>query len=214
MAKKGIAYRIAQALSILLYPLFVPTYGIALFCYAHHQWEEPLHIVWMLVALCGTLLLTCLLPASAIWMLIRQGRVSSMQIENAGERTMPYRYAALGFGFWSYLLIAILQAPVYINYVAVGATVAIAIVALINRQWKISAHLTGFGGLLGGLMAYCFGTGIFPSLLTLGIVLGLTLALMFARLYLEAHTPMQVVAGWLLGLTCTFIPYLIYQYVA
>ena len=32
----------AKALSILLYPLFVPTYGIALFCYAYHTQVNPL----------------------------------------------------------------------------------------------------------------------------------------------------------------------------
>jgi membrane-associated phospholipid phosphatase len=33
--------------------------------------------------------------------------------------------------------------------------------------------------------------------------------LMYARLYLNAHTPMQVVCGFLLGLTTTFLPILI-----
>ena len=51
----------AQALSILLYPLFVPTYGVALFCYAFHTQVVPLPAVWVLIAVLGTLLLTCIL---------------------------------------------------------------------------------------------------------------------------------------------------------
>ena len=204
--------QIANILSVVLYPLFVPTYGVALFCYAFSTQLLPLHIAWILVALIGTLLLTCVLPITSIWLLMRQGRVSSMQIENASERTMPYLYATIGFGFWSYLMIAILHAPVYIGFIAVGATVAILIVSLINRRWKISAHLTGFGGLFGGLMAYYYAYSMMPGWGTLGIWLGLTLVLMYARLYLKAHTPTQVVAGWLLGFSSTFIPYLIYSY--
>ena len=204
---------VAQSLSIGLYPLFVPTYGIALFCYAYASRVVSMPALWVIVAIVGTFLLTCLLPATAIWLLIRQGRVSSMQIYNAQERKMPYLYATIGFGFWSYLLIAILHVPIYIGLVAIGATVAIGIVSLINRRWKISAHLTGFGGLIGGLMSYCLGVGLFPAWPMLLLWLGITWLLMGARLYLNAHTPAQVAAGWLLGLSCTFIPYALLTYV-
>ncbi len=205
---------LAKALSILLYPLFVPTYGIALFCYAYHTQVAPLMPVWTAVAIVGTFVLTCVLPMTAIWILIRRGAVKDMQIENAGERTMPYLYAALGFAFWSYLIVSILHAPLYLDFIAIGATVAIALVALINRRWKISAHLSGLGGLTGGLLTYCLGIGAFPTWGTWCLWLGLSLILMFARLRLNAHTSAQVCAGWLLGIACTFIPYGIYCYVA
>jgi len=203
----------AKALSVLLYPLFVPTYGIALFCWAFNQQVFPLATVWVLVAIFGTLVLTCLLPMSAIWILIRKGEVQNMQIDNAGERTVPYLYTALGFGFWSYLMTAILHAPIYLGFVVCGATLAIFVITLINRWWKISAHLTGLGGLVGGLMTYCLGIGALPTWGTLVLWFGITLLLMYARIYLKAHTASQVSAGWLLGLFCTFIPYCLYVYV-
>ena len=203
---------VAKSLSIVLYPLFIPTYGMALFCYAYST-DHRIPVLWVLVALCGTLLLTCILPASAIWTLIRRGKVSSMQIFNARERTYPYIYTALGFGFWTYLLISILHAPAYINLVAVGATIAIGLVAVINHWWKISAHLTGFGGLLGGMLSFCLGASVMPSWAILSIWLIMTLCLMWARLYLNAHSSTQVAAGWLLGLSCTFFPYAIAYYV-
>ena len=137
-----------------------------------------------------------------------------LQIENPRERTMPFLYTILGFSFWCYFLSAVLHAPLYIIYVAVGATVTIALIALINMRWKISAHLTGFGGLVGGIMSYCLGIGAIPTWGTLALWLGLSLVLMYARVRLQAHTPAQVCAGWLLGITCTFIPYCIYSYAA
>ncbi|MBR1877850.1 MAG: hypothetical protein IJ814_02465 [Paludibacteraceae bacterium] len=204
---------VARALSVALYPLFVPTYGMALFCYAYSA-DHRIPAVWVIVALCGTLLLTCILPATAIWSLIRKGKVSSMQIFNARERTYPYLYTALGFGFWTYLLAYVLHAPAYISLVAVGATIAIGLVAVINHWWKISAHLTGLGGLLGGILSFCLGSGIMPSWGMLAGWLAVTLVLMWARLYLNAHTSAQVAAGWLLGLSCTFFPYAIACYVS
>lgn len=203
---------VSKMLSVVLYPLFVPTYGMVLFCIAFAHHVRPLPVVWYAVAILGTFILTCVLPITSIWILIRQGRVADLQIADASQRTMPFLYSIMGFGFWSYLLISVLHAPLFLGLVSVGATVAIGLVALINRRWKISAHLTGLGGLFGGMMSYCLGIGALPTYGTLVVWFGLSLLLMYARVYLDAHTPAQVCAGWLLGMTCTFLPYFLYSY--
>ena len=205
---------IAKTASVVLYPLFIPTYGIALFCYAYTIHVLPLNVKWMLVAVIATFVLTCLLPLSVILYLVKRGKVQDIQIEDSRERTIPYHYAILGFAFWAYLVVRILHAPLFLSFIAIGATIAILIVQLINRRWKISAHLTGFGGLVGGLFCYCLGIGAIPTWSTICIWFALSLLLMYARLHLNAHTPEQVSAGWLLGFVCTFIPYCIYSYVA
>lgn len=204
---------LAKTLSVVFYPLFVPTYGIGLFCYAYSTQVQPLTGAWIAVAIGGTFILTCLLPITSIWILMKKGEVKNLSIENPRERTMPYLYATMGFVFWSYLLLKVLHAPFAISCVAVGATAAIGLVLLINHWWKISAHLAGFGGLLGGLFSYCLSFGAIPTWGTLCVWLVLSLALMGARLYLKAHTPAQVCAGWLLGLASTFLPYCIFCYV-
>jgi len=202
----------AKILSVVFYPLFVPTYGIALFCYAYAHHVAYMPVIWTVIAIAGTFVMTCLLPISAIWILMRRGVVKDMQIDNPRERTLPYLYTILGFGFWAYLLIAILHVPLYIGLVSVGGTVAISLVSIINRWWKISAHLTGFGGLVGGLLSYCIGIGAIPTWSALSWWLGVSLLIMFARLRLNAHTSAQVCAGWLLGMACTFLPYYIASY--
>ena len=203
---------IAQALSIILYPLFVPTYGMALFCYGHHTQVSPFDSVWMIVAIAGTFVLTCAIPLSIILYMIFRGHVRDIYIRDARERTSPYQYTTIAFGFWCILLIAVLKVPIYISVVGVGATLAIGIVTLINRYWKISAHLTAMGGLFGGFMSYCLGIGAIPMWTTYIVWLGLILLLMYARLWLNAHTPGQVICGLLLGLAFTLIPNLIIYY--
>ncbi|MCR5049913.1 MAG: phosphatase PAP2 family protein [Paludibacteraceae bacterium] len=203
---------VAKTLSVVLYPLFVPTYGIALFCYAHHMQVAPLNTAWMAVAIGGTLLLTCVIPLTAILLLIRRGNIKDLYIEDSRERTIPYLYTTLGFAFWCYLLIAILHTPLYINIVGVGATISIGIITLINRSWKISAHMTAMGGLFGGFLSYCLGIGAIPMWGMTVAWLSVLLLVMYARLWLNAHTPAQVICGLLLGLSCTFIPNMIIHY--
>lgn len=205
---------LSQTLSILLYPLLIPTYGIALFCVAYSQHVLPMPWIWQLVAIGGTALLTCVIPLTAILLLIRRGAVSNLYIDNPRERHIPYLYTTMSYCFWCYLLIAVLHTPLYINVVALGATVALALVTLINRWWKISAHLAGMGGLFGGLLSYCLGIGALPTTGTWVTWLSLTLLLMYTRLYLQAHTSTQVVTGWLLGLVCTLLPNIVIAYYA
>ena len=205
---------VAKIISVVLYPLFIPTYGIGLFCYAHKIHIAPLNVLWIVMAIIGTFLFTCVIPVTAIWIMKKRGEIKNLYMEDSRERTMPYLYAVVGFAFWSYLLVSILHAPLFLSYIAIGATVSIGLVALINRWWKISAHMIGCGGLVGGLFCYCLGLNAIPTWSTFGGWFGLSLLLMWARLRLDAHTPAQVCAGWLLGLTCTFLPYCIYAYVA
>ena len=210
----GFADIVAKSMSVILYPLFVPTYGMILFCWAHSLHIAPLNGVWIGVAIGGTFILTCVLPITSIWIMMKNGDVKDLQIEDRHQRTMPYLYSLLGFVFWSYLLTSILHAPLFLSFIAIGATIAIGLVMLINRFWKISAHLSGMGGLVGGIMTYCLGIGAVPTWNTIGLWLGLSWLLMYARLRLNAHTPAQVCTGWLLGMACTFLPYCIYNYVA
>lgn len=203
-----VANILAHILSLVFYPLFVPTYGIALFCYA---FQCPM--VWSAVAIIGTVLLTCVLPMTAIGIMIHKGKVKDIQISNAAERTLPYLYSTIGFMFWSYLIGGVLEAPLFLTLVAVGATVALGIVTIINRYWKISAHLTGIGGLIGGWMSFYAAADAAPTTSIILIWMLFSLVMMFARLRLNAHTSTQVVAGWLLGIVCTCLPYCIIAYV-
>ena len=204
---------LANVISVVCYPLFIPTYGVALFCYSYSVQVNPLHWIWILIAVVGTFVLTCALPLSAIGILMLRGKVKDIQIEDSKERTVPFIYSLCGFGFWSYLMNSVLHAPAYIGLTCIGATVAIGLIALINRWWKISAHMTGIGGLFGGLLSYCLGIGAIPTWSTWCTWLIGALVVMYARLRLNAHTGAQVSAGYLLGILCTFLPYYIVSYV-
>lgn len=90
------------------------------------------------------------------------------------------------------------------------AASALAIVTLVNFFWKISAHATGISGLLGASIsvALCYGAYNPALYVVLIMCCGFVCS---ARLQLEAHTPMQLLAGTLLGFFCMyFLPQLIF----
>lgn len=193
-----------MTLSGLLHPLFMPTYGIVLFCMAFSQ-QIPLPAAYWLVSCIGTFFMTALIPLSLMIFRRLRGEISDISISNASERTPIYVYTIICYAFWSYFLYKVIHAP-FVSLIGVGATIALAVVLFINTRWKISAHLTGLGGLLGGILAYVYNYTLPLPMVTISIILGIALALMFARLYLNAHTPLQVVTGFLLGIIMTFTP--------
>lgn len=81
-----------------------------------------------------------------------------------------------------------------------GGGIAILLTAFINLKFKISAHMVGIGGLLGVLISISY---LIKFDMTLFYIFVIILAgiVGFARLTLNEHKPLQVYAGFLLGLT-------------
>ena len=204
----------AKALSVILYPMFIPTYGMALYCsvlLSRMQHTESSVYVWLV--LCGgTFVFTCLLPMLCIGWLVWRKHVSGFTMSDRRERRLPYIVTAMSYVAWFFslkTLFADSSVPnLLLPLVAMGALIALTVVLLINRRWKISAHLTAMGGLLGAVVGY----GSYASVLpidTLCLLTVLSLFLMYARLYLGEHTPLQVVAGFVLGIVSVSLPVLV-----
>lgn len=201
----------SQIASLLFYPMLMPLYGMLLFGLAMKQLLPQLPSAYIGVCIAGTAVLTLIIPILLLLFMWRKGYIDSLHINDAKQRTIPYIYTLICYGFWAYFVRVTLQLPMFLLLVALGAIAALLAVIIINRRWKISAHLTGIGGLLGGICSFALNYSVLPLGLIVG-VLAISLMLMYARLYLNAHTPMQVVCGFLLGLLCTFIPTFIMAY--
>lgn len=191
--------------------MLMPLYGMLLFCYTMRQLSPTMPRLYLGICIIGTAILTLVIPIMLLLFMRWRGYIGSLHIENPKQRTTPYIYTLICYGFWAYFVHGVVRLPVFMLVVVIGAIGALAAVTVINHWWKISAHLTGIGGLLGGVCSFAMNYSTLP----LGLITGLlvvSLLLMYARLYLDAHTPMQVVCGFLLGLLATFVPNLIMTY--
>ena len=199
---------LSNTYSIVLYPMLMPLYGMLLFCIAIRQLSPEMPILYLVICIVGTAILTLVIPIILLLFMRWRGYIDSLQIEKPKQRTMPYIYTLICYCFWAYFMHATLQLPMFMLLVAIGAIVALLIVTIINHWWKISAHLTAMGGLLGGICSIALTYSILPTTLII-CTLVISLLLMYARLYVNAHTPLQVVCGYILGLIFTSIPTLI-----
>ena len=200
---------LSNVYSIVLHPMLMPLYGMILFCVSIQQLIPTISIKYLYICLIGTLILTLIIPVILLIFLWRKGYIDSLHIHDSKQRTTPYIYTLTCYSFWAYFLHVTMQLPMFLFIIAIGAVVALLAVTIINHWWKISAHLTGIGGLLGGICSFSLNYSIMP-IKCIMIVLVLALLLMYARLHLDAHSPLQVVCGFLLGLLCTFIPTFIF----
>lgn len=198
----------SKILSAILHPLLLPSYGIGLYMAMLQNHLQTLPEAYIWISILGTIVLTALIPICIIILLWKFGTISSFYIEDARERSLPYIYTLCCFSFWCYFITSIIKLPQVWVCISVSTTIALLLVIIINCKWKISAHLTGMGGLLGGICSIALYYSILPTTLIILILL-LSLALMYARIQLNSHTPTQTVGGYLLGILCIFTPNLI-----
>ncbi len=184
-------------ISGFFHPIFMPFYVVLLAFLL-----RPIDLMFLppavqLFVLLQVLVMATLLPMGAVLVFVRLGRISSVMAEERNERNLPYLVqslclASLIFSFRNNAL------PGLLIEMIVGALVAVLAAWFINRRWKISAHGVGMGGMVGFLWAMHAQTDVSVFWPLFGAVL-LTGAVASARLYLQAHQPAQIYAGFLLG---------------
>ena len=195
--------RFHHIVSLIFQPLLIPTYAMLLLMDMDIFKLLPLR--WRLIAIIGTFIFTGLLPALPIWLLMKRGEVNDLFISKREERTMPYLFSFMAYVFWALFMWRTLQFPIFIVAMGMGSAVSIFIIVFINLKWKISAHAAGMGGLCGAIFAICYRTAINPVWL-IALVLFISALVAFSRLELKAHTPGQVLAGFVVGFAMVFTP--------
>lgn len=190
-----------RIISAIFSPLIVPCYGIAMaLCIS------PLFVIPMRMSVLGMCaVFVFIFPALAVLGLYRIGVIKDLGLNTRSERTIPYCISIACYGVCAYYLTRA-NAPMWLVGFVVGGAVTILIDLLINMKWKISGHMTAMGGWLG--IAFFLTVKqlavIDMTWVTIAIVLlcGLVAT---ARLYLNRHTPMQVLAGTANGFICIYL---------
>lgn len=192
----------SQFISVFAHPLFIPLYSTWILFNSNNYLSYAISpklqdFLYLLI-----FVITYVIPAGLTWILWQKGWVSSLELENKNERTLPLFLTLCCYIASIYFLI-ILPIPRILGLTMIGASLALLFTILINLRWKISMHMIGAGGLMG--LFYAFGRYFhFPSLqilLAISIVSGLIAS---ARLYRGAHSPAQIYVGFGVGFLLEF----------
>ncbi len=127
-------------------------------------------------------------------------KVGDLHIATRQQRTLPFALTLASFVTGTTLL-WLTCGPSLLTIMLSCYTVNTAAVMLINFWWKISVHATGVGGPLAAFTVI-MGWIAIP-------LFGLVALIAWARVYLRAHTPGQVVTGTLLGFFFTLFQLLV-----
>lgn len=197
-----------QVISLVFQPLLMPTYAFLMLM--NMDMYRTLPLLWRWIAIGGTFLFTGVFPAVTIFLMIRKGEVHDLFISKREERTMPYLFSFMAYVFWVLFLYRTLQfLPNYVVVMGVGSVASIFVIVFINLKWKISAHLSGIGGLTGAIFGICYKMALNPVwLFTLILFISALVAL--SRIELKAHTPSQTLAGFVIGFLMIFLPCVFY----
>ena len=140
---------------------------------------------------------TCLLPVSILPLFLQIKLIRSFRMENARERVYPALATGV-FYLLGYFLITRLNISSLIEGFVLSSIVTIMIAVAVSRFWKISLHAIALGGVTGALVGIMlhYGIDLIALVGAMLLVSGLT---MMARLFLNAHNPPQVYAGYAIG---------------
>ncbi len=189
--------KLASVISFILHPLLMPTYGFLLIFSTRNYISMFTPYNYKIAIVSVTFLFTFVLPTINALILLKMGRIKSLEMDTPAERVIPYGSTAVYY-FALFYLFYNKQLPAVFKILVLGAAISILLTLIINYKWKISAHTIGIGGIAGATLGMMYRLQVDLNFMFMLIIL-LAGFVSFARLKLNAHTPAQVYTGFLLG---------------
>ena len=190
----------AHFFSSVLTPLVMPTYGVFLVLWTSVLCLLPMGTrIMVLIMFFG---ITTVLPVFAIGVLHHFKIISDKRLVKRHERLIPYAIAVLCYAAAAFYLHSI-HSPSWFTMFAVGGALSCLLALIINLWWKISAHMTGIGGIVALLyQIHVQGLSAFNLFWILCFIIMLAGVLGTARMVLRRHDLLQVLAGFINGYFC------------
>lgn len=194
----------ALVFTIVFQPLLMPAlvFGLVLFAVPESTSlpeEFKTQIFYLIV------LSTLLIPMITIIGLKVSGMVKSLHLPKKQDRLVPFIITCIYFIMTTYFLYQKSELdPILWKGMAV-ISFSVLFLTAVTIFWKMSAHMTGLGGLLGVILIMGKLFPAFNELYPLLLTLVLSGVVGSSRLYLDAHKPLEVYIGFLSGfLICWF----------
>ena len=199
--------KLALSLSVIFQPLLMPSLVFGVLFFGVPQATSipesfKLRLFYLIVS--STLLIPMVLMLGLRW----SGLIKSLHFEEKSDRRTPFVLVTFFYLLTTYFLKGKTELdPILWQGMGV-ITCSVALLTGVTFFWKMSAHMTGFGGLLAvlGVLGIYFPSLGLAYLLVATLILGGLVA--SARLYLDAHSPSEVYAGLLVGFSTCWLGFM------
>lgn len=189
--------RSAWVFSTLFHPVVIPTLGIFILFQLNTYIRFAVapgarRLILMLV-----FINTAIVPVLSLIVMKRTGYIKSMLLEERNERILPLLLSTTLF-FITYYMLRQITLPSIIYFYIISATLLLLMTLMVSFFLKISIHMVSLGAFSAFLVITSILLKTDVSLLIIAAFMasGLTAS---SRLILQAHKPLEVYAGYLLG---------------
>ena len=197
------AQKLALFLSYTFQPLLIPTLIFLFLLFGIPEVSASQYYnEWFILMM--VFVTTFVIPVLSLLTMKLTGNIGSIHLENRDERVFPFSTVSLFYGISTYLFYLKFEIePVFILALS-SITICVILLTSITFFWKISAHMTGIAGFLAIIIVIALKNPAFNlvNFLLAGIILSGSVA--SSRLYLNAHTPIEIFGGFLLGFSVCF----------
>ncbi|MBP3245027.1 MAG: hypothetical protein J6M59_07995 [Bacteroidaceae bacterium] len=196
----------AKFVSTMFTPLCVPLLAFAiLFTFSY---LSLLTLGFRLVVLGMVASFTIILPKFAILLYRKMNGWTLRQASKRKNRVVPYLLTITCYIACLYLMYS-LAMPRFLSAIIMAGLIVLVICITINLWWKISTHMAGIGGLIGGLIPLSMS---FEYNMTWWMCCAIIFAGMLgtSRMILRQHSLGQIIVGFFVGFFSAFC--IIYKY--
>jgi len=189
---------LAHTISLVFHPLLMGTYLFAtlfsFYPFMFHPHRPSLALLSIIA------IATFLAPALNFLFFRLNGTIRNLNLPNRPDRLLPFGMVTLFYALATLLFYWKLPVP-NIAALLLLTTVLILAGAITTFFFKVSVHCLGVWGVTGILLSLAKADGGRVLIVPLAVSMVVGGLVMAARLYLDAHTPREVYAGSLMGIT-------------
>ena len=192
--------RLAYFISLVFHPLLMPSYlFLFIIAFASSMMQPlPKNSLWQVLAI--IFIVTFIIPAISIGTLRLSNFISDLTLVDKKQRITPFLFVTCFYGISAYMFYAKLNINNLIFLVLTTTTVLLFALTTVTYFWKISVHGAGIGGTIGFMLAISLVYPIPHFAIALAISIVMAGLVVYARLSLNTHTPLQVYTGIVLGI--------------
>lgn len=191
----------ARIVSAVFTPFSIPFVAfLILFLFSY---LNIMPLAYKLIVLGVVYCFTILMPTLTIFLFRKINGFEAKDLTDRKKRYVPYLLTIISYVFCM-LMMRKLNIPWYMSGIILTALLMMLISIILNLKWKLSEHMLGMGGIVGGVVSFSALFGYNP-VWWLSLFILIAGALGTARIILQHHTLSEVLTGFVVGFICALL---------